>query len=78
MTTYSIFIDDDRYSTPTLQFVVGGSETEALDFAVRYLMESPHHRLVRVDRDGAELFVRGRHDFPSSGPVSEGSDPRQA
>jgi hypothetical protein len=64
MTTYSIFIDDDRYSTPTLQFVVGGSEAEACDFAVKYLLNSPHHRSVRVDRDGAECFVRRRRDLP--------------
>lgn len=73
MTTYSIFIDDDRYSVPTLQFVVGGSETSAFSFAVMYLLDSPHHQSVRVDRDGTEVFVKHRSDFPP-----ESLDPRHA
>jgi hypothetical protein len=73
MTTYSIFIDDDRYSTPTLQFVVGGSETAAFDFAMKYLLDSPHHQSVRVDRDGAEVFVKRRLDLTAGA-----SDPRRA
>ncbi len=76
MTTYSIFVDDDRYSTPTLQFVVGGSETEAFEFAVKYLLDSPHHQAVRVDRDGREVFVRQRRDFPQESP--RGGGPRRA
>ncbi len=73
MSTYSIFIEDDRYSAPTLHFVVDASEARAFDFAVKYLLDSPHHQSVRVDCNGAEVFVRHREDISGSG-----ADPAQA
>jgi hypothetical protein len=73
MPTYSIFIDDDRYSTPTLHFVVDEDEAKARAFAISYLLQSPHHRAVRIDVEGAEIFATARRDF---GP--DGSDPRLA
>ncbi|MBS0409063.1 MAG: hypothetical protein JSR86_04035 [Proteobacteria bacterium] len=71
MTTFSIFIDDDRYSTPTLHFVIDDDEAAARAFAIRYLLQSSHHQAVRIDVEGTEVFATARRDL---GPGS--SEPR--
>jgi hypothetical protein len=64
MRTFSYFIQDDRYSVPTLQFAVVPDETRAREFARRQLMTSPHYRSIEVHENGRPLFRQDR-----TGPV---------
>lgn len=70
MPTFSIFIDDDRYSTPTLHFVVDDDVAAARTFAIKYLLQSPHHRAVRIDVEGAEIFATVRRDLAPGAPTA--------
>ena len=66
--TFSCFITDDRYSVPTLTFLLVADEAFARELALRRLLESPHHRKIEVLENGEPVFVRGRKaDDGSSG-----------
>jgi hypothetical protein len=71
---FEIYLDDDRYSVPTLHLVVADDPAMALTMAERLLADSPHHL-------GAEICVAGervaglgtfatRH-LPPDSPVRE-------
>jgi len=55
MQAYSILIEDDRYSIPTLDFVVS-AEADLAGLARRLLAQSPHHRRVTFDVGGREVL----------------------
>lgn len=68
MRTFSCFITDDRYTVPTLTFLLVADEAFARELALRRLLESPHHRKIEVLENGEPVFVRGRKaDDGSSG-----------
>jgi hypothetical protein len=46
--TFEFYLDDDRYSVPTLKLVVADDEARALAVAQTLLDESGHHRGVEV------------------------------
>jgi hypothetical protein len=58
--TFSCFITDDRYSIPTLAFLVVADEGLARELALRRLLESPHHRRIELLENGEPVFVRNR------------------
>jgi hypothetical protein len=60
MRTFSCFVTDDRYSVPTLTFLMVADAALAREFALRRLLESPHHRKVEVLENGEPVFTRDR------------------
>jgi hypothetical protein len=60
MHTFSCYITDDRYSIPTLAFMLVGDVILARDLALRRLMESPHHRSIELLDGDERVFVRSR------------------
>jgi hypothetical protein len=54
MTTYAVFVHDDRYSVPTFYMVTVASDARALELAGEKLRSSPHYRQVEVF-DGERL-----------------------
>jgi hypothetical protein len=60
MRTFSCFITDDRYSIPTLAFLLVADEGFARELALRRLLESPHHRKIELLENGERVFVRRR------------------
>jgi hypothetical protein len=55
--TFQLFIDDDRYSVPTLQLFESEDEAAARARARELLAESAHHRGVEVCENGVSLFT---------------------
>jgi hypothetical protein len=60
MRTFSCFITDDRYSVPTLSFLVASDARQAQEAAERRLLESPHYRGVEVIEDGQSIYAIDR------------------
>jgi hypothetical protein len=54
--TYALYVDDDRYSVPSLFFVTAEDEA-ALRRIGRQTLADPHHRSVEV-RDGDRMLFR--------------------
>jgi hypothetical protein len=52
--TYNIL--DDRFQTPTVEFVTVKDLGRARSLAGERLMLSPHHKAVTAYQDGLELF----------------------
>ena len=65
MQTYSLFIEDTRYTVPTLAMVSASDETLARRLAKDRLFESEHHRAVDVYVDDALLFRLDRDTLGS-------------
>lgn len=61
MRTFSYFIQDDRYSVPTLQFAVVPDEQRALELARRQLMSSQHYWSIEVHENGRAVFRQSRN-----------------
>jgi len=60
MRTFSVFIEDERYSVPTLMFVVAADELRARELAIRELDASKNHLSVEVQESGQFLFRQTR------------------
>jgi hypothetical protein len=60
MLIYSLFMEDDRYSVPTISIVMVESALRAREIAVRALEASPHHVQVEV-RCGDDLLFTVDH-----------------
>jgi len=61
MRTFSCFIKDDRYTVPSLAFVLVQDEARARELARRQLLESGHHLEVEVVENGRSLFRLTRY-----------------
>lgn len=59
MSTFELFIDDDRYSVPNLRFLAASDEARARTAAIQVLSESPHYRGVELFSDDRRLFGLG-------------------
>jgi hypothetical protein len=59
METYTFYVEDDRYSVPTLLFVTTSSPDCARRLALDKLFE-PHHIAVEVRIGDVPLFVERR------------------
>src|SRR5580704_19533812 len=56
---FEVYIDDERYSTPTLLFIEVKDEQRAREFAQKKLEEDARHRGVEVRENGVRLFGVG-------------------
>jgi hypothetical protein len=56
---FELYIEDDRYRTPTLMFVQAKDEERVRELAQKKLEEDPRHRGVEVREDGVRLFGLG-------------------
>ena len=68
MRTYTIFVEDDRYSVPTLAMIDTSSRARAEQVTLEKLTESPHHRAVELRLGDKLVYRRARSDDP--GPSS--------
>lgn len=59
MGAFEIFVDDDRYSVPTLHLITDADEPEARRKAVAMLLASRHHLGVELCRGGDRLLGLG-------------------
>jgi hypothetical protein len=48
MNDYSLFIEDDRYTVPTLVIITVANDARANEIALDHLNRSDHHRSVEV------------------------------
>lgn len=65
MQTFTGFIEDDRYSTPTVMFFVANGEVQAREIAHQDLDANPHHLAFEVrDPQDSLLFVAQRAAAP--------------
>lgn len=60
MQHFEFFIEDDRYSVPTLELVVVRDADRARQLATERLCASPHHQSVEVRTANATLFLISR------------------
>ena len=63
--TFEVFIDDDRYSVPTLLLINADDEARARSQAELMLKESSHHRGVELRRDGSRVYGAGTYADPT-------------
>lgn len=56
---FEIYVDDARYSVPTLHLLAGVDEAHARRAAQAYLADSPHHRGVELWQAGRRIAVLG-------------------
>ncbi len=61
MQTYEIYIEDSRYSVPTLVFILAGSDTRAKARAAELLGQSPCHSSVDIWKAGRLLSTVRAH-----------------
>ena len=62
MPSYEIFIDDDRYSVPSLYLITATDSARACAIAERLWQDSKHHQGVEVRREGELVFGCGTYD----------------
>ena len=56
MAAFAFFIEDDRYTVPTLEFALAPNAARARQLASERLTASPHHLSVLVHEDGQQIF----------------------
>ena len=59
MQTFAFYVEDDRYTVPTLKLEVCYDQFEARARAETILRQSPHHRGVEVCLEGERVFGIG-------------------
>jgi hypothetical protein len=59
MPDYQVYVDDDRYSVPSLYLITADSEARARAMAEELLSGSDHHQGVELRQDGESLYVLG-------------------
>jgi len=68
MSTFTFYIQDDRYNVPTMDIVIAQSEARARVRAMERLLESTHHLGVEVyegDRLRFSMTTESRHPAAS-------------
>lgn len=63
MLTYSLFVEDTRYTVPTLLLVTVGDETGLRDLARKTLNDSEYHLAVAAWAEDAFLFSLSRDEL---------------
>jgi hypothetical protein len=66
MIAYQLYIQDDRYSVPTLCFLEAEHDLQAIDIARRKLAVSIHHR--RIEIRCGDTYVGGCGEAETDGP----------
>jgi len=56
--TFEVFIDDSRYSVPTL-YLIAADEAGAIEATRRMVVDSPHHLGAELRLDGRRLIGFG-------------------
>jgi hypothetical protein len=76
MTTFEVYVDDDRYAVPSLYLVTARGEARGRAMAEALWRESDHHRGVELRLHGERLYgvgsmasVRGPYDRPDLSPA---------
>ncbi|HEY2709491.1 MAG TPA: hypothetical protein VGI95_15690 [Caulobacteraceae bacterium] len=59
MPDFEIYVEDDRYSVPTLYLITAASQAGALAMADDVWRSSDHHLSVELLQDGERLAVLG-------------------
>lgn len=59
MRDFEIFVEDERYGTPTLILIQMIDEQRVRDFAQKKLEEDQRHRGIEVRENGLRLFGLG-------------------
>lgn len=59
MTDFEVYVDDDRYSVPSLYLISAATESRARTMAEALLHGSEHHQGVEVLRDGERIYALG-------------------
>jgi hypothetical protein len=59
MPDFEVFIDDDRYSVPSLYLITANSEARARAKAEELLRASDHHQGIELRQDGERIFALG-------------------
>jgi hypothetical protein len=59
MPDFEVYIDDDRYSVPSLYLITASSQVRARAMAEELLAGSDHHRGVELRQDGEPLYALG-------------------
>jgi hypothetical protein len=59
MPDYQVYVDDDRYSVPSLYLITANSEARARAMAEELLTGSDHHQGVELRQDGERLYGLG-------------------
>jgi hypothetical protein len=59
MPDFEVFIDDDRYSVPSLYLITANSEARARAKAEEILSASDHHQGVELRQDGERIYALG-------------------
>jgi hypothetical protein len=77
-TDFEIFIDDDRYSVPSLYLISVVDHERARLHAERLLYESAHHRGVEVRHGGVRVYGAGSFAAARAHDVVQASDDSQA
>jgi len=73
MEDFEVYVDDGRYSVPSLYLITAASEARALAIAAEMLTASIHHRGVELRRGGERIYALG--SFAAPGPAArDGSD----
>lgn len=75
MRTLSLFIHDDRYSAPTINFVLCRPDDDGYDHAADLLKDSPHHVVVEVFFEDECLLRLERDEVVGASPGRGRSDP---
>lgn len=68
MKAFNLFIEDDRYSVPTVKLAVAETESRALAIATQQLAASPHHLAVEICY-GEKLLATLRQGPGPSGDI---------
>jgi hypothetical protein len=61
MADFEVYIDDDRYSVPSLYLITAPSDARARALAEELLVSSDHHQGVELRRDGEPIFGLGSY-----------------
>jgi len=59
MPDFEVYIDDDRYSVPSLYLITAPSDARARAMAEELLVSSDYHRGVELRRNGEHIFGLG-------------------
>lgn len=64
MADFEVFIDDDRYSVPSLYLITARNVARARAKAEELLHASDHHQGVELRQDGASIYALGSFAAP--------------
>ena len=73
--TFEIYLDDDRYSVPTLHLIVADDPAIALALAQKMVADSPHHLGAEVCLEGERVAGLGSFALRRVPPGASSREP---